>query len=159
MKKIGLMLLVAFVMVGCGGKKISPQEKRKVTTKTFNASCAKTFGSVMNVFQDEEYVIKSADKDSGLIVANSNKQIGEASRVFQKIMIGNAMKDGTRTNITATLRDSEKETCKTRISIQKVEYGTRGGMFNSSKFEDVKSVNNPRVYNDLFLKISKDLNL
>ena len=148
---------MALVLVGCGSKRLSVTEKRSMTTKVFSQSYDKTFPAILAIYQDKGYQIKSADKSSGLIVAQSNKSISETSRVFQNILIGKPMTEGSKTEISTTVKSLKDGKTKVRLNIQETEYSKRGGLFSSGTTAKVKQINNKKVYVSIFSDIEKEL--
>jgi len=158
MKKVVMLAVIAVLMLGCGGKKLSPVEKKNMTTRTYKSSYDSTYAAVLAVFQDEEYQLKNTDKGSGLIVAQSNKSISETSRVMQNILIGKPMTEGSKTEVSTIVKKLKNGDSKVRITMQETTYSKRGGMFSSGTTENTKQIYNQKAYNALFGKIEKELN-
>ena len=75
MKAVRLVILVVFlVSAGCATTRtpeLTPLEIQSLQTREYEYKKEVVFPSVMSVFQDLGYTIKSADKDTGLITAES----------------------------------------------------------------------------------------
>jgi hypothetical protein len=86
MKPVSLVLLVVFfVSAGCattGTPELTPLEIQSLQTREYEYDKEVVFPSVMSVFQDLGYTIKSADKDTGLITAESAATSDAASKFW-----------------------------------------------------------------------------
>ena len=86
MKKItGWILLTSFLLSGCvTAPKITltPLEIQALQTRSYEHNKDIAFPSVMSVFQDLGYTVNSADKDTGLITAESATASDAASRIW-----------------------------------------------------------------------------
>ncbi|MFO1375030.1 MAG: hypothetical protein U1E99_10695 [Agitococcus sp.] len=113
MKVIRGALIVIFL--GLAGCQIAPQntltplEIQSLQTREYEHGKDIVFPSVMSVFQDLGYTIKSADKDTGLITAQSAAK----SDAVSKILLG--VSDVSQTSATAFIEQIGKMT-KVRLS-------------------------------------------
>ena len=75
MNKIKLLtVFLVIVVAGCvvtEVKQLTPLEKQSLQTREYEESKEIVFPSVLSVLQDNGYIVKSADKDTGLITAES----------------------------------------------------------------------------------------
>lgn len=80
-----LCLTLALLVSGCAMKKapeLTPMQIQALQTRDFTASKSVVFPSVISVFQDLGYTIKNADKETGIIMAESAAQSDSASRIW-----------------------------------------------------------------------------
>ncbi|MGB9765839.1 MAG: hypothetical protein ACPLZD_10880 [Candidatus Saccharicenans sp.] len=68
--------------------KLSPMQIRQITTKLFDSDYETVFRACLTVFQDQGYIIKNTDMDSGLIVASIDKETSAGSQGFQRLLLG-----------------------------------------------------------------------
>ena len=75
MNKIKLSaVFLVILMAGCVTPKapqLTPLEKQSLQTREYEESKEIVFPSVLSVLQDSGYIVKTADKDTGLITAES----------------------------------------------------------------------------------------
>ena len=83
---------------------MTPMEIQSLQTREYEHSKDVVFPSVMSVFQDLGYTIKSADKETGLITAQSAAQ----SNVASKVILG--ISDVSQTSVTAFIEQLGKMT-------------------------------------------------
>ncbi len=71
--KLCFVVLLVMVMAGCASKKpqLTPLEIQSIQTHEYDAAKDVVFPSVLSVFQDLGYIVKTADKDTGFITAES----------------------------------------------------------------------------------------
>ncbi len=80
-----LCLVLAISVSGCVVKKapeLTPIQIQALQTRDYSASKNIVFPSVISVFQDLGYTIKNADKDTGIIMAESAAKSDSTSRLF-----------------------------------------------------------------------------
>ena len=86
MKKITVwILLTSFLLSGCVTTPkitLTPLEIQALQTRSYEQNKEIVFPSVMSVFQDLGYTVNSADKDTGLITAESATASDAASRIW-----------------------------------------------------------------------------
>lgn len=80
-----LCIALALMSTGCAMKKapeLTPMQIQALQTRDFSVNKNVAFPSVISVFQDLGYTIKNADKDTGIIMAESAAKSDSASRIF-----------------------------------------------------------------------------
>ena len=83
------MIVGMVLMVGCAtAPQMSPMQMRQITTRTIECSYENAFRATMTVLQDQQYVIKETDMDTGFILANVNRQTGGGTQLFQALLVG-----------------------------------------------------------------------
>ncbi len=125
------------------GPTMTPLEIQGMQSRSYNESYNVIFSSTMSVFQDLGYTVNSADKDAGLISAESATDSNLAALIFT----GNSLTNQTK--VTAFI---EKIKGKTRVRlnfVQKVE--TSSGYGRQSRND--KPVLDAQIYQNAFEKI------
>ncbi len=79
MKKISILLSILFLFACTSTPEptVTPQQKRVMQVKTFDATFENTFQAFKSVLQDDGYVIQNQDFSGGLIVAEGNSLSGQ----------------------------------------------------------------------------------
>ncbi len=90
MNKFLVVVIGAFILglTGCAtrtGPTMTPLEIQSLQTREFEQGKEIVFPSVISVFQDLGYTIKSADKDTGLITAESQASSNKWSLILTGI--------------------------------------------------------------------------
>ncbi len=138
----------AVTATGCVGSKATTKtslEIQSFQSKSFETSKNVAFASVVSVFQDLGYIIKSADKDTGFITAQS---AAKGSSTFKKIMLG--VSSSSKTNATAFIEEIVKGNTKIRLNfVSSISSSSQYGQ-NSTE-ENV--IDDPKAYQVAFNKI------
>lgn len=80
------IFLLLTILVGCAtGPQLSQMQIRQLTTKMIEGSYENVFRATMAVLQDQGYIIKNTDMNSGLIVANIDRETSNFSQAMQAI--------------------------------------------------------------------------
>lgn len=147
MKTIKLAVIGLFlVLAGCAttsGPTLTPLEIQSLQTHEYEQGKAIVFPSVLSVFQDLGYTIKSADKDTGLITAESAAKSDAASKFW--LGVSNV----SQTSATAFIEEIGKFT-KVRLSFvtsNKKSYG-----YGQSDRQDTPILN-AEVYKNAFERV------
>lgn len=149
-KNIASLFIIGAVIsiAGCAGSKQTTKtslEMQAIQSKSFETSKDVAFKSVVSVFQDLGYIIKSADKDTGFITAQS---ASEQSSLFKKIMIG--VSSTYKTNATAFVEEINKGNTKVRLNFVASE--TSSSTYGQTSTED-NVIDDPQAYETAFNKI------
>jgi len=138
---IGLVVMLA----GCAttGPALTPLEIQSLQTREYEQGKNIVFPSVISVFQDLGYTIKSADKDTGLITAESAAKSDAASKFWLGIS------DVSQTSATAFIEEIGKMT-KVRLNFvtsSKKSYG-----YGQSDRQDTPILN-AEIYKNAFERV------
>lgn len=139
---IGLVLLFA----GCATTKaptLTPLEIQSLQTREYERGTDVVFPSVISVFQDLGYIIKSADKETGLITAEGTAKSDQAS----KFWLGVAKV--SQTSATAFIEDIGK---MTKVRLNFVVSKKTSSSWGRSDREDTPILD-ASVYNNAFERI------
>ena len=135
-------IALAVALLGCSTTSSpSALELQSFQRKEFDASKDIVFASVVSVLQDNGYIIKSADKDTGLISASSPTE--------NTVFFGSHMKN---TDVNAFVEFYGVNKTSVRLNFVKVkEFSSGYGM----KGKDDTPVYDPEVYQKVFNKIGE----
>jgi len=131
---------------------LSPMQKRMITTKRFECNYENAFRACLTVLQDQGYIIKNTDMDSGLIVANVDRQTSAGSQVAQVLFLGYAFDKGTEVEVSCVVNKLSESSQDIRLNIQEVKYGQSSWLSGTSK-NSSKQILEPRIYQSLFNEI------
>lgn len=159
MKKILVLIFSVFLLgfAGCTSTpevKMSPMQIREMTTKEINGNYKIVYKAVMTVLQDQDYIINNTDFDAGLIVCE--KQVEKektANDYLMRAFVDSRHDVNAKVNISVTINELTKNTCKVRLSIQ--EKTITSGTFASN--EKAVNVKNPEIYKALFEQIKVEV--
>lgn len=156
-KSILLISLPLLFAIGCATSS-APQktqlETREFQTRSYPTNDVKlVMKAMLNVLQDEGYIIKSANTDLGLL--NATKEMNEENTgqaVFSSLLFGqNARwKKNSIIESTANVSFFGKE-CRVRVNFQ------YKSMDNVGNVIDVKQVDDANFYQLFFSKVDKGL--
>jgi hypothetical protein len=96
-----LVLVLAAHASACAAK-MSPMQKRQITTRVVDATYDDTYRATMTVLQDHGYTIRNTDMDTGLISAYAFRQ-DDGTRGYELSCILEA-RTPDRTEIRMTIR-------------------------------------------------------
>lgn len=145
MKKILILSLISILNWSCVQTPPTPtsMELQAFQRKEFTTSKEVAFGSVVSVFQDLGYIIKSADKDTGLISAAS------PSKTSYDFFFGNTKMSNTGVN---AFVESIGEVTAIRLNFVEVNEASSG--YGQKAKTDVP-IYDQVVYQNAFEKISE----
>ncbi len=136
------------VFSGCAtAPKLSPMQIRSMTTKAVEGSYDTVFRATLTVLQDQGYIIKNTDMNSGLIVANVDRESPMGSQILQAAFYGSVYNKGTLIEVSAMINKNSETSSDIRLNIQETTYSQWGGKQN------IRQIYEPEVYNNLFNEI------
>ena len=168
----GVILILATVLTGClparprfNPPQITQLQSRAIQSRSYEGLDQKTvIKTVLNVLQDEGFVVSYGDSDLGLLnaskilVENSNTNL--AGQFGQSLGNTNAFPNAVSTiEATANVSDFGKKT-KVRMNFQRKVVGDVPSFFGNSNVErtlDVVQINDPKFYQEFFVKVDKGL--
>lgn len=159
MKKILVLIFSVFLLgiAGCTSTpevNMSPMQIREMTTKEINGNYKTVYKAVMTVLQDQDYIINNTDFDAGLIVCEKQVEKEKTANDYLMLMLVDSRHDvNAKVNISVTISELTKNTCKVRLSIQ--EKTITSGTFASN--EKANNVKNPEIYKTLFDQIKVEV--
>jgi hypothetical protein len=156
-KALSLIALIMMTLpfAGCAstGPKISPMQMRQFTTRNFEGGYEDVYRATMTVLQDQGYIIKNTDMQSGLIVASIDKETSKGSQVMQAFWAGYVWNKGTQIEVSATLNKLNDSQTEIRMIIQEISYSQYNGK------NSIKTIEDPKVYdgllNDVLIEVKR----
>ncbi len=148
MRQYSLFFITTFFITttACVTTQLSPQQRRSMQVKHFNASYNHVFRAFKTVLQDEGYIINNQDMSGGLIVAQTSKPVG-AGMTTMAILSGAKMyQTDTKYSISVNLEAIRKNYVESRIIIQQVQSYNTG----STKGQEIV---NPQMYQNIYSKV------
>jgi hypothetical protein len=155
LKNILILSLLLFIG-GCATTTLSPMQKRHITTKMIEGSYENVYRATLTVLQDQGYIIKNTDMDSGLIVANADRKTSGGSRFMQALFAGYVYDKGSEIEITCMTNKLSDQTSEIRMNIREVKYGQSSASGISGK-QDVEQIYDENIYHGLFNEITVEV--
>lgn len=151
MKKILLIFttLFLFTFLGCTPAQppISQEQLREITTKEIEGNYKTVFKATMAVLEDQNFLIKNAGFDTGLISCEkSAKKNATAGDIFTSIFIDSNYKTSANVIVSANITEINENKTRVRLSIQETTVTSR----TSGKDEDAIFVTDRAIYDSLF---------
>ena len=160
MKVISTISTVTILMVfivGCAIQpELSPMQKREITTRVFDSGYETTYRSIMTILQDQGYIIKNTDMNTGLINANIDREAGFGSQITQGLLLGYVVDKGSAIDASFMVNRINETKTEVRLNIQEASYG-QSSKFSSTSQQSVRQILNPEIYNKLFNDIRTEI--
>lgn len=159
MKKTSYLILSSvlifslLILASCTPKpQLSPMQVRQITTKMFECDYETCYRATLTIIQDQGYVIKDTDMETGHILASVDRQTKGGSQFFQALLTGYVSDKGTEYELSAMVDKLSETATEIRINIAKVKYG------QSSKFSGTSKQSSKRIYDaELFRDLFNDI--
>jgi len=141
-------------LCGCAaGPKLTPMQIRQLTVRQIDGSYENTYRATMTVLQDNGYVIKNTDMDSGLIVGTIDKETSGGSQFMQALFAGHVEDKGRVYEASCMVGKLSDTTSEVRINIQETTYGQSSAFSGTSK-QKAKQIYDQETYAALFNAIT-----
>jgi len=152
------MFIASLIILGCATTPATPPktqlEIREFQTRDYDTSDVKmVMKSLLNVLQDDSYIVITASPELGLLSAGKELNIenkGEA--VIMAILGGQhaTWKKNSRILCSGNVTEMGK-VCKVRVNFQIKTFDNKGAMI------DVKTIEDPNFYQEFFAKVDKGI--
>ena len=147
-----LFVLLSVFVFGCAaGPQLSQMQIRQLTTKMIDGNYENVFRATMTILQDQGYVIKNTDMNSGLIVANIDRETSGGSQFAQALFLGRITDKNTIIEVSATVNKLNDKTQELRINLQETNYSGNGAKNN------IKQIYDEKIYQQLFNDITVEV--
>lgn len=147
MKYLKIIIIGLFVLIaGCATARaptLTPLEIQSLQTREYENSKNIVFSSVISVFQDLGYTVKSADKDTGLITSESAATSDAASKFW--LGVSNV----SQTSATAFIETIGK---MTKVRLNFVTSSSKSNAWGQTDREDTPILD-AKVYQNAFERI------
>ncbi|MDP2905946.1 MAG: hypothetical protein Q8O22_06590 [Candidatus Omnitrophota bacterium] len=142
-----------FVLAGCmtaPPSQLTPLQRRVMESKELEGSFDDAFRATIAVLQDKGYLVKTSDRDGGLVYAES----GLTNAKDYWFGLGNY-----QYKVTVNFEKFTETRTKIRLSIATEIYNITGGPWPMPTLGDIKAgpVDDPRMYQDLYAEIQKEM--
>lgn len=142
------------VFMGCQmAPQLSPMQKRQITTRLIEGGYENSFRATLTVLQDQGYVIKNTDMNSGLIVANIDKETSKLSQFFQAIGTGEIYDKGTVVEVSVMVNKIAETQTEIRVNIQETRYSASGGKQNIKQIWDLDVYK--RIFDEVVVEVKR----
>jgi hypothetical protein len=152
------IVLIAFAISGCATTGVQPQKTqmqiREFQTKSYETNDSKmVMKAMLNVLQDDGFIVKNAVLDLGLLSAEKTIDIekkGEAFWATFWLGVNAQWKKASIIECTGNVT-AFGETTKVRVNFQFKMLDNKGNLL------DVKQVEDEKYYQDFFAKVDKGI--
>ncbi|MBC7364887.1 MAG: hypothetical protein H5U07_10190 [Candidatus Aminicenantes bacterium] len=152
-----LIVIFAVGNIACTPEpRLSPMQVRQITTKLFQSDYETVYRACLTILQDQGYVIKNTDMDSGLIVASITKETSAGSQVFQALMLGYIPNKGKEYELSCMVNKVSDNSTEVRLSIHETKYGQTSAWSGSSKL-GAKQIYDEKLFRALFNEIEVEI--
>ncbi len=157
MKKRGLVLASLLLCGGCAPR-VQPQQTqlqvREFQTRSYETDDVKmVMKALLNVLQDDGYIVKNANVDLGLLTATKEIDVENKGAAVLLTLLGGENARYNKNSIvecSGNISEFGKET-RVRVNFQaKV-------MNNKGEVVDVKQIDDPTFYQNFFSKVDKGI--
>jgi len=139
------IILISFVLGGCATvPKLSSMQIREITTREIEASYENVYRATLTIVQDNGYIIKNTDMQSGLITATIDKETSKGSQFWQAAFLGYVADKSTLIELTCMVNTLNETRQQLRINIQETNMSQFGGK------NVIKQIYDTQVYQGLF---------
>jgi len=152
------MFIASLIILGCATTPATPPktqlEIREFQTRDYDTNDVKmVMKSVLNVLQDDNYIVKNANVELGLLSATKEIDVeskGEA--VLLSILAGANARWKKNSTIECSGNITEMgKVCKVRVNFQIKTMDNKGGVV------EVKTIEDPIFYQEFFAKVDKGI--
>ncbi len=148
--KVFFLVIVFSLFIGCAAQtQLSPLQKRERTTRLIEGEYEIIFKSALVVIQDQSYIIKTTDMNTGLVNAVLTKEAATGDQVLQALFLGYVYDKGSDLDLSIMCNKINDISTEVRINILESKYGQSSAWSGSSR-QSAKQIYNPEVYNKLF---------
>ena len=152
------IFIASLIILGCATTPATPPktqlEIREFQTRDYDTSDIKmVMKSLLNVLQDDGYIVKAANVELGLLSASKEIDVeskGEA--VLLSLLAGQHARWKKNSIIECSGNITEMgKVCKVRVNFQVKTMDNKGGVV------EVKTIEDPKFYQEFFAKVDKGI--
>jgi len=156
-KEMVVLLAGLLMFSGCattGAPAKTQLEMRQFQTRTFETADAKAvLKAMVNVLQDDGYMIRDANVELGLLSASKEVDVSSGGDIFFATLFGGANARWAKNSlfdVTANV-SAYGERCRVRVTFQVKKMNNKGEVM------DVKQIEEEKHYVDFFAKVHKGI--
>jgi hypothetical protein len=159
MKKIWIVsILLCMITFGCATTDVNTQKSqlqiREFQTRAYDTNDTKmVMKAMLNVLQDDGFIVKNAVVDMGLLSAEKSVDVQNNGEAFLVQFFGgqNAVyKKASIIECSANVSEYGKE-CRVRVNFQVKIMDNKGGIMK------IEQINDEKYYQDFFAKVDKGI--
>lgn len=156
-RKTFVLLSTCLLFAGCattGAPKKTQLEMREFQTRTFETPDALgVLKAMVNVLQDDGYIIRDANTDLGLLSATKEVDVESTGEAFvAALFAGNNARWAKNSIFDVTANVSQYgETCRVRVTFQMKKMNNKGEVM------DVEQISDEAHYQEFFAKVYKGI--
>jgi len=152
-----VLIFSLLILVSCAPTpKLSPMQIRQVTTRMYETDYETCYRATLTVLQDQGYIIKDTDMESGHILARVDRQTKGGSQFAQALLFGYVSDKGTEYELSAMVDKLSETATEIRINIEKVKYG-QSSVFSGTSKQSSKRIYDAKLFQDLFNDIGIEI--
>lgn len=155
------ILLLSVSLFGCmpPGAKLSPMQKRQLSSKLIEGSYEDVYRAALTVFQDQDYVIRNTDLQAGLIVAYVDRATSGTTRVAGSLLeailtsnSGTITTAGAGFELSCLVNKINETASEVRLSIHETAYSdpSEGG----TRTQKTTQIYDEKVFQNFFNQIT-----
>ena len=153
-----LFILLSMIMLGCATTDVNTQKSqlqiREFQTRAYDTNDTKmVMKAMLNVLQDDGFIVKNAVVDMGLLSAEKSVDVQNNGEAFMIQFFGgqNAVwKKASIIECSANVSEYGKE-CRVRVNFQVKIMDNKGGIMK------IEQINDEKYYQDFFAKVDKGI--
>lgn len=161
MKGTFVSLILVSILVGCVPATVTPLktqlEIREFQSRTYDTGDTKmVMKALLNVLQDDGFIVKTANIDVGLLAASKEVDVEDTREVFMVSLIAALAGGDAKWRKNSTIECSGNVTemgkqTRVRMNFQMKTMDNKGGV------KDVKTIEDPKFYQEFFAKVDKGI--
>ena len=152
-----VLIFSLLILVSCAPTpKLSPMQIRQITMRMFEADYETCYRATLTVLQDQEYIIKDTDMETGHILARVDRQTKGGSQFVQALFLGYVSDKGTEYELSAMVDKLSETSTEIRINIERVKYG-QSSKYSGTTKQGSKRIYDVKLFQDLFNDISIEI--
>jgi hypothetical protein len=152
------IIITSLIIFGCATTPTTPPktqlEIREFQTRDYDTSDVKmVMKSLLNVLQDDNYIVKNANVELGLLSASKEVDVeSKGAAVMLTLLAGQNARWRKNSTIECSGNVTEMgKVCKVRVNFQIKTLDNKGGVV------DVKTIEDPIFYQSFFAKVDKGI--
>lgn len=158
MRKIWLLIIMSIFVFGCATTGVTPQmtqlQIREFQTRAYETNDIKMIMKAMlNVLQDDGFIVKNAVMDLGLLSAEKTVDVESKGEAFLAALFLGAQATWKKASViecTANVSEHGSQS-RVRVNFQVKVLDNKGGI------REVKQIEDEKYYQDFFSKVDKGI--
>lgn len=149
-----LWIIPIIIITNCASAeaKLSPMQKRQITSRIYDSDYETVYRATLTVLQDQGYIIKNTDMNSGLIVSEIDRETSKFSQFLQGIF-GDVTDKGTFIEVSCMADKISDNSTELRINIQETKYDAGGSRQEVNRLYDETTYQ--QIFNEIGVEIKR----